>query len=669
MARKTSGGGTRSPRNGTRRDDAAAEGARIEDAVVVSETGAPDAEAGAGSEAAQDDPTPTGTSSVEAVPDEPDAAARQDIPGSGDVGASEAEAPAPSEASDPSRGAAADAAPDAAPNSGGDRWQTVPGALTPPEAGHPEAVRGVQVHDAEDDGADRGMGAGTDMVPASRVDLVGPEGGAGPAPEGAAGEPTAADTPDVVITPPPSAEEPAEEERAVDPYATGTAAGAATGLAAGAARARTSPPDLDPPHAAPPPEGPPVLAGPAAPRRGGVWPLVLGGLIAGLIGLGAGWLLADQPRGGPDRGALEARLAALEAEVDALGGGADLAPLSARIDEVAAGLPALAGVEDRLGAIETALAAPAENPLSGRLDEVEGRFIEVESLAGAVGELQGQVASLAAGLADAGQADAEGAAAGDAARDALGTEITSAARRLDALATQVDGLSDGLAALEGLPTRVDELGGRLDEVAERANATRADLDALAAERDRLAAAAEAEASSARAAAALAQLRAAVDTGAPFEAPLGAFEEASGRTVPETLSAAAAEGVPSLAALQADWPEAARAALAEAPAESGAGGFLRSQLGLRSLREREGDSADAVLSRAEAALRSGDLRLAVERLDGLSESPKAAMEPWLARAEARLAATGALDEIDPSRAAATAQPGGDAPAATIAPASE
>ena len=700
MARKTSGGGTRNPRKG--------QNTPVEDAEIVAETGgsgtaSPDT-AGADGPTSQpeaDDPTPTGTSSVEATPDGdapgPDAGSPEG------EGASEVEAPAPAgsmeDAADPSLG-------DGAPGVGdgdGDAWEAVPGALTPEEAGHPEAVEGVRIAAAPDDDAASGSGvplaatagaAGTGLVRAPSVDMVPP---AGPAPDPAPDEPTAADTPDVVVTPPPAAgEQPTEGEPSRDPHAagtTGSGVGAASAMAAGGVAAgrrpdadgartgRGTPPDLDPPHAAPPSGGGSAPA--ASPSGGGGFlPMVLGGLLAGLIGLGAGWLLfgeGDEPAVAADD--LGAEVAELRAQVESLTGEPDLSPLNARIDEVAAGIPTLTEVEERLGAIETALAAPedvpADDPLAGRLEEVEGRFIEVDSLAGAVGELREQFATLAAGLADAG----EGTAASAAGREALGQEITSAARRLDALASDVEALSSGMEALssdtEATADEItalrqslagmDALNARLDEIAAGAEATRADLDALAAERDRLVAEAEAEAAGARAEAALERLRAAVDAGAPFAEPLAAYEEASGETVPEALAASAEEGVPSLAQLQDEWQDAARAALAEAPAEPGPGGFLRAQLGIRSLNAREGDSADAILSRAEVALGDGDLEGALSEIENLSESPRAALDPWVAEAEERLAATEALAEIDPEAGSGPEAPpaSGEADAGTSA----
>jgi len=70
-------------------------------------------------------------------------------------------------------------------------------------------------------------------------------------------------------------------------------------------------------------------------------------------------------------------------------------------------------------------------------------------------------------------------------------------------------------------------------------------------------------------------------------------------------------------------------------------FLRSQTGARSLAPRDGDDTDAVLSRAEAALRQGDLATTLTELDALTGDPAAAMAAWRAQAETRMAALAAL----------------------------
>ncbi|MFV2003443.1 MAG: COG4223 family protein, partial [Paracoccaceae bacterium] len=116
---------------------------------------------------------------------------------------------------------------------------------------------------------------------------------------------------------------------------------------------------------------------------------------------------------------------------------------------------------------------------------------------------------------------------------------------------------------------------------------------------------------------------------------------AGIEVPAPLATLGVDGVATLADLQTTYPEAARGALnAAVRADVAAGrtgrlaGFLRTQLGTRSLEPREGDDADAVLSRAEAALVAGDLAAALGELQGLPEAGSASIAAWVARAGAR-----------------------------------
>ena len=110
-----------------------------------------------------------------------------------------------------------------------------------------------------------------------------------------------------------------------------------------------------------------------------------------------------------------------------------------------------------------------------------------------------------------------------------------------------------------------------------------------------------------------------------------------------------DGVPTLASLQEKFPEAARVALAAARSEgvageesTGLGAFLRTQFDVRSTSPREGTDADAVLSRAEAAVRTGRLSDALAEISALPEVSRAAMSDWLAQAEARASAVAAAD---------------------------
>ena len=82
-------------------------------------------------------------------------------------------------------------------------------------------------------------------------------------------------------------------------------------------------------------------------------------------------------------------------------------------------------------------------------------------------------------------------------------------------------------------------------------------------------------------------------------------------------------------------------------------FLRQRLlgklkGLVSLRrigaDVQGDSVEAKLARAEAAIDAGDLAKAVELVKSLPPQTSRATADWLARAEAHLAAQRAVDQL-------------------------
>jgi hypothetical protein len=154
---------------------------------------------------------------------------------------------------------------------------------------------------------------------------------------------------------------------------------------------------------------------------------------------------------------------------------------------------------------------------------------------------------------------------------------------------------------------------------------------------------------------LAKLDAALDGGEPFEEALSDLQ-ANGVEVPEALSAAAAAGVPSLATLREAFPEAARAALAEARAQGllneggGLTGFLSNQLSLRSTAPREGTDADAVLSRAESLLAQGRLDVALTEIATLPQPVQDAMGEWIVQARARAEAEtafAALNDPEPA----------------------
>jgi len=150
-------------------------------------------------------------------------------------------------------------------------------------------------------------------------------------------------------------------------------------------------------------------------------------------------------------------------------------------------------------------------------------------------------------------------------------------------------------------------------------------------------------------AAITKIVSAIDAGQSFEEHLTTLEALDLGEIDAAL-AAGAEGVATLSSLQTDFADQARTALATARAsgveegQEGIGGFLTRALGARSVAPREGDDPDAVLSRAEAAIKAGDLNATLTELDTLPEEAQAAIADWRAAADARVAARAAADAL-------------------------
>ena len=157
---------------------------------------------------------------------------------------------------------------------------------------------------------------------------------------------------------------------------------------------------------------------------------------------------------------------------------------------------------------------------------------------------------------------------------------------------------------------------------------------------------------ANARAALARVQAAMDSGSPFDAALG--DLAPSVAVPDALTALASQGVPTMLQLQTDFPDAARAALAVARNEGLAGEegggfatFLRGQFDVRSVIPLQGSSVDAILSRAEDALRQNRLNDSLAEVQSLPEVVRAEMAGWTGAAETRIAAIAAVEGLSQS----------------------
>jgi hypothetical protein len=339
----------------------------------------------------------------------------------------------------------------------------------------------------------------------------------------------------------------------------------------------------------------PVVQPAPAPQRSVFWPLVFGGIVAALLGFVAG------------RGDL----------LDSI------LPASSQGQSVD-----LTELETRTAALQT-----ASNELETRVQSLEAQPAQPD-LGAAVDELKTALSAFEERLSAA---------------EAGGSEIS--ALSAEALA----GLEARIASVEALPglnTPVQEGVSSEEILALQAalDAQRAEIQALAEKADAAEQLAKSEAAQLLASAAVTRVVTAVETGASFEPAINDLEEVGAVEIPDALRANAATGVPTLAMLTSEFPDAARSALAAARSETpesdvvGLTGFIRRQLSVRSVTPRDGDGADAILSRAEAALRGGDLPLTLSELESLPDTAKAAMQDWLVAAKARQAAQDAADSL-------------------------
>lgn len=316
-------------------------------------------------------------------------------------------------------------------------------------------------------------------------------------------------------------------------------------------------------------------------RKGGFVPLVLGGVAAALIGFGvARYVLPDWPFASDDQ-------AGFQQDVEQR-----LQDQSAAIDGIESKLNAMPETPDAAG-IETAQAE-----IMSRLDGVSD-----------------QVSQVAARLDD-----------------------------IDARLTEVEKRPVGEAASDAAVTAYErELKALQDSMAQQ----RAEIEAMAQDARAMEESAEETAQATMRRAALTRIQTALDTGTGFASAMADLE-AAGASVPDSLADAANSGVPTLGELQNSFPDAARRALAVSRQSTGegagVGGFLRDQLGIRSLTPREGDDPDAVLSRAEAATRDGRLQDALAEIEALPEAGRAELSDWAGQVALRLQAVSAAENL-------------------------
>ncbi|WP_378942032.1 hypothetical protein [Paracoccus sp. R86501] len=324
-------------------------------------------------------------------------------------------------------------------------------------------------------------------------------------------------------------------------------------------------------------------------KKTGFWPVAFGGVVA--AGLGAAAAIYALPNLPPEWQPAVVGVPTDQADVAAL---AQQAARRAVAEEIAA-MPAPAGVPDDLDARLSALEG---RPQAAAADPAEGQQFtdQLQALTRRLDEQQAQLDK----MAENGSFDSEAAGA-------LQQQIEAAA-------------ADAEARLEAARAEAQELQDAAAESTRRAEAV----------------------------AAIASLQSALDRGVTPEDARATLEGA-GLETPDALTAE----VPSLTSLQADFPEAARAALRASLRDSSATGqgnmltnFLKAQTGARSIEAREGNDADAVLSRADAEVEAGRIAEALSQIDALPDAGRdaPAMAGWLTRANAYSQAQSALTDL-------------------------
>lgn len=340
--------------------------------------------------------------------------------------------------------------------------------------------------------------------------------------------------------------------------------------------------ESDAPESDPIPAADPIATQTIVERKGGFIPMLLGGLVAGGIGFGAAYYLLPQI-GGQDGEAFQQ-------------------DVSAKLDQNAT---AIAGLTQTVNQMP-------EDP---------------------------DMIVINAALSD------------------MNAATESLASRLDALDSEFSALDDRLTTVEKAPisegasdAAVAAYERELKALQDSMAAQRSELEAMASEAQSMENNAEETAKATMLRAALTRVQTALDTGTGFSAAVGDLQDA-GVSVPAALSDVAEDGVPSLAQLQASFPEAARAALAVSRREaanngdeSGFSAFLKNQLGTRSLEPREGDDPDAVLSRAEAAVRDGRLTDTLAEIEALPAVGRAALSDWTTQVTRRQGAVAAAEAL-------------------------
>ncbi len=207
-----------------------------------------------------------------------------------------------------------------------------------------------------------------------------------------------------------------------------------------------------------------------------------------------------------------------------------------------------------------------------------------------------------------------------------------------------DGAAQRIATLEAtISTLQSELAATNNELAVATSAlddARFEIDTLRSENAALKNAAR-RAPAIAGAVALNKIITAIESGQSFTTELSVIEETVNAPAPiETLRPFAAKGAPSMASIRDEFAAAARAGLSTANRVN-AGGVVERYgarvaglFNVRPATPQAGDSAGAIISRAEYAVEQADLAAAIAEIETLPPPAQEAMSDWMVRARQR-----------------------------------
>lgn len=248
--------------------------------------------------------------------------------------------------------------------------------------------------------------------------------------------------------------------------------------------------------------------------------------------------------------------------------------------------------------------------------------------------------------------------------EGVAAEISALTNSVQAVSAEGGSLSEEALAqitsksaeVEGLRAEIGEMSGMVGKLTQRID----DVEAAATRRvEEARAEAEQAEENAQKVASMAAYQSAVDAladkardGSAYSSELADLAS-QGVEIPEVLAANADVGIASTAALKSEFSETShiviRQSIKERAEENGGtasrvGAFFKSQVAARSLEPKEGDSADAILSRMDAALQSGQLNAVLDEAKGLTERARAPLQDWLTKIETRNAVEDALTSL-------------------------